>query len=55
MWDKSRPTRMIPKVQFLTTWDLTVEELRGDGEEPAFTADELAKRLSDQRPQDEDV
>ncbi len=55
VWDKSRPTRMIPKVQFWTTGDLTVEELRADGEEPAFTADELAKRLSDQRPQDEDL
>ena len=51
MWDKSRPTRMIPRVEVWTSGDVTVEELRGEGEEPAFTAEELAKRLSEPRPQ----
>jgi hypothetical protein len=55
VWDKSRPTRMIPKVAFWTTGDVTVEELRGEGEEPAFTAEELAKRLSERRPQEDDA
>ena len=54
VWDKSRPTRMIPRVEVLTTGDVTVEELRADGEEPPFTADELAKRMTEPRPQDEE-
>ena len=55
VWDKSRPTRMIPRVELWTSGDVTVEELRGEGEEPAFSADELAKRLSDRRPQEDDA
>jgi hypothetical protein len=47
VWDKSRPTRMIPRVEILTTGDVTVEELRKDGEEPELTAEALAKRMSD--------
>jgi hypothetical protein len=47
VWDKSRPTRMIPRVEILTLGDVTVEELRGDGEEPTLTAEALAKRMSD--------
>ena len=47
VWDKSRPTRMIPRVELWTSGDVTVEELRADGEEPALTAEELAKRMSD--------
>ena len=54
VWDKSRPTRMIPRVELLTTRDVTVEELRGEGDEPPFTADELAKRMSEPRPQDDE-
>jgi hypothetical protein len=45
---------MIPKVQFWTTGDVTVEELRGEGDEPPFTAEELAKRLSEGRPQEDE-
>jgi hypothetical protein len=55
VWDKSRPTRMIPRVELWTSGDVTVEELRGEGEEPPFTADELAKRLGELRPQDDDA
>ena len=55
VWDKSRPTRMIPRVEFWTSGDVTVEELRGEGEEPPFTAEELAKRLERQRPQEDDA
>jgi hypothetical protein len=48
VWDKSRPTRMLPKVQVFTTGDVSVEELRSEGdEEPALTAEALAKRMSD--------
>ena len=55
VWDKNRPTRIIPRVEVYTSSDVTVEELRGEGEEPAFSADELAKRLSDRRPQEDDA
>jgi hypothetical protein len=54
VWDKSRPTRMIPRVELWTSGDVTVEELRTDGEEPALTAEALAKRMSD-LSQDDDV
>ena len=48
VWDKNRPTRMIPRVEVYTSGDVTVEELRGEGdEEPALTAEALAKRMSD--------
>ena len=50
VWDKSRPTRMIPRVELWTSGDVTVEELRGEGEEPPFTAEALAKRLSERPP-----
>src|SRR5262249_43485454 len=55
VWDKSRPTRMIPRVELWTSGDVTVEELRGEGDEPPFTAEELEKRLSERRPQDDDA
>ena len=47
VWDKNRPTRMIPRVEVLSTGDVTVEELRAEGDEPALTAEALAKRMSD--------
>jgi len=55
VWDKSRPTRMIPRVELWTSGDVTVEELRGEGDGPPFTADELEKRLTERRPQDDDA
>jgi hypothetical protein len=54
VWDKSRPTRMLPRVQVHTTGDVTVEELKTEGdEEPTLTADALAKRMGE-RPRDDD-
>ena len=47
VWDKNRPTRMIPRVEVMSLSDVTVEELKADGDEPALTADALAKRMSD--------
>ncbi len=38
MWDKNRPTRMIPRAEVYTSSDVTIEELRGEGDEPALTA-----------------
>lgn len=45
VWDKNRPKRIIPRADVYTSGDVTVEELRGEGEEPLVTADELAERL----------
>jgi hypothetical protein len=32
VWDKNRPTRIIPKVEIYTTQDVTVEILKGEAE-----------------------
>jgi Protein of unknown function (DUF2469) len=33
VWDKNRPTRMIPRAEVYTSSDVTIEELRGEGDE----------------------
>ena len=35
VWDKNRPTRIIPKVEIYTTQDVTVEILKSDESGPA--------------------
>jgi len=35
VWDKNRPSRIIPRTQVYTSGDVTIEELRGEGEEPS--------------------
>ena len=45
VWDKNRPTRIIPRAEVYTSGDVTVEELRGEGDEPRLTAEALAERL----------
>src|SRR4029434_2547967 len=47
VWDKNRPTRMIPRVEVYTSADVTGVELRGEAEEPTLTPEALAKRMSD--------
>ena len=55
VWDKNRPTRMIPKTEiFLTSGDVTIEELRAEGDEPTLTPEALAERIGEIRPRDED-
>jgi hypothetical protein len=56
VWDKNRPTRMIPRTEILiTSGDVTIEELRVDGDDEPLTADVLAKRISESSsPRDED-
>ncbi len=44
VWDKNRPTRMI----------VTVEELRGEGDEPTLTPEALAERIGEPSPRDEE-
>ena len=47
VWDKNRPTRIIPRTEVFTSSDVTVEELRGEGDGPALTAEALAKRIGE--------
>src|SRR3954454_187529 len=55
VWDKNRPTRMIPRAEVYTSGDLTIEELRGEGDEPKLTAQSLAERLGESLPDDGDT
>ena len=54
VWDKSRPSRMIPRAEVYTSGDVTVEELRGEGEEPRLTAEALAERIGESRRTDDE-
>src|SRR3954471_95764 len=53
-WDKNRPTRMITRGEVYTSADVTVEELRGENDEPTITAEALAKRIGEGRSEIED-
>src|ERR1044072_3009784 len=54
VWDKNRPSRIIPRAEVYTSGDVTVEELRAEGEEPRLTAEALAERLgAGGRPDDD--
>jgi hypothetical protein len=55
VWDKNRPSRIIPRAEVYTSGDVTVEELRGEGEEPRLTAEALAERIGQQLPGDDDL
>ena len=55
VWDKNRPTRMIPKAEVYTSTDVTVEELRGEGDEPKLTAEALAERIGEPLSGDDDL
>ena len=55
VWDKNRPTRIIPRTEiFVVTGDVTIEELRGEGEEPKLTAEALAERIGETLSADDD-
>jgi uncharacterized protein DUF2469 len=54
VWDKNRPSRMIPRTRIFTSGDVTVEELRGEGEEPTLTAEALAERIGETLGTDDD-
>src|ERR671936_302228 len=49
VWDKNRPTRIIPRAEVYTSSDVTVEELRGEGDEPKLSAEALAERIGEPR------
>ena len=55
VWDKNRPTRIIPRAEAWTSSDVTVEELRAEGDEPSITADALAEKIGESLSSDEDV
>jgi hypothetical protein len=55
VWDKNRPTRMIPRAEVNTTGDVTVEELRGEGDEPKLTAEALAERIGESLSSDDET
>jgi hypothetical protein len=53
VWDKNRPTRMIPRAEAYTSGDVTVEELRRE-DDSSFSAEALAERLREALPSDDD-
>src|SRR6266550_7325517 len=53
VWDKNRPTRMIPRVEVYTSADVTVEELKGEGDEPTLTGEDLAERIGEPLSRDD--
>src|SRR5687768_426367 len=55
VWDKNRPMRMIPRAEVYTSSDVTVEELRGENDEPKLTAEALAERLGERLSTDDDT
>ena len=55
VWDKNRPARIIPRAEVYTSGDVTVEELRGAGDEPQLTAEALAERIGDPLASDDDL
>ena len=54
VWDKNRPSRIIPKAEVYTSGDVTVEELRAEGDEPPLTAEALAERIGQPLSGDDD-
>jgi Protein of unknown function (DUF2469) len=55
VWDKNRPTRIIPRAEVWTASDVTVEELRAEGDEPGLTAEALAEKIGESLSADDDV
>jgi hypothetical protein len=55
VWDKNRPSRIIPRAEVYTSGDVTIEELRGEGEEPRLSAEDLAERIGRPLPSDDET
>ena len=55
VWDKNRPTRIIPRAEVWTSSDVTVEELRTEGDEPSLTAEALAEKIGESLSTDDDL
>jgi Fe-S-cluster containining protein len=54
VWDKNRPTRIIPRAEVYTSSDVTIEELRSEGELPGLTPEALAEKLGEPLTPDEE-
>ena len=54
VWDKNRPTRIIPRAEVYTSSDVTVEELRGAADEPKLTAEALAEKIGESLSSDDE-
>jgi hypothetical protein len=55
VWDRNRPTRIIPRAHVFTTGDVTVEQLKGDEGElerslPTGVLDQLRAHLTSELP-----
>jgi hypothetical protein len=55
VWDKNRPTRIIPRAEVWTSGDVTVEELRSEGDEPRLTAEALAEKIGESLSSEDDL
>jgi Protein of unknown function (DUF2469) len=55
VWDKNRPSRIIPRTEVFTSGDVTVEELRNEGDGPSIAFDTLARRIERSRELEDDV
>ena len=56
VWDKNRPTRIIPRAEVYTSSDVTVEALRAEGEDgPRMSAEALAERLGETLASDDEL
>lgn len=55
VWDKNRPSRIIPRAEVYTSGDVTVEELRGEGDGPGMTAEALAERIGESLSTDDEL
>jgi hypothetical protein len=54
VWDKNRPSRIIPRSEIFTSSDVTVEELRTSNDEPALTAEALAEKIGESLQTDDE-
>jgi hypothetical protein len=55
VWEKHRPTRMLPRAEIFTGGDVNWEELRGENDEPRLTAEALAERIGETFSRDDDT
>jgi len=55
VWDKNRPTRIIPRTEIYTSGEVTIEELRGEEDEPMLTAEALAEKIGEAFSSAEDM
>ena len=46
---------MIPRAEAYTSGDVTIEELRGEGDEPRLTAEALADRIEESMRADDEL